>query len=160
MAAVGRHKPVLTGEVAAGNRNRRPGFLAPARKSAKNRHGERPDRRRWRRKGGERVAAVGKTQACFDRRSGCRVPQQDNAELIAPAIKVALPVTPPDAHRRGYGFSLLRFMQCAAPGGSCISHILRKREDFCVVQKSFTEKRLDFLRRLRYTGLALGGKEC
>ena len=39
--------------------------------------GERPDRRRGRRKGGERVAAVGKTQACFARRSGCRAPQQE-----------------------------------------------------------------------------------
>ena len=53
--------------------------------------GERPDRRRWWNKGGERVAAVGKTRACFDRRSGCRVPQQECAELIAPAIKAALP---------------------------------------------------------------------
>ena len=44
--------------------------------------GERPERRRGREERGERVAAVGKTQACFVRRSGCRVPQQDsNAPL-------------------------------------------------------------------------------
>ena len=38
--------------------------------------GERPDRRRWRSKEGERVAAVGKKQACFVKRSFCRAPQQ------------------------------------------------------------------------------------
>lgn len=37
---------------------------------------ERPDRRRWRDKEGERVAAVGKTQARIDEQSGCRAPQQ------------------------------------------------------------------------------------
>jgi len=38
--------------------------------------GERCDRRQWREKGAERVAAVGKPQARFDERSGCRAPQQ------------------------------------------------------------------------------------
>jgi len=38
--------------------------------------GERADRRRGRRKGGERVAAVGKKQARFAGRSFCRAPQQ------------------------------------------------------------------------------------
>ena len=38
--------------------------------------GERSERRRWREERGERVAAVGKKRACFDRRSFCRVPQQ------------------------------------------------------------------------------------
>ncbi len=38
--------------------------------------GERPDRRRGRGEGGERVAAVGRKRACFDRRSFCRAPQQ------------------------------------------------------------------------------------
>jgi len=42
------------------------------------RDGERADCRLWREKGGERVAAVGKMQACFVRRSNCRAPQQDD----------------------------------------------------------------------------------
>ena len=44
--------------------------------------GERWERRRWREKRPERVAAVGKTRDCFDRRSGCRAPQQDDNEKI------------------------------------------------------------------------------
>ena len=38
--------------------------------------GERGERRRWRNKRPERVAAVGKKQACCGRRSFCRAPQQ------------------------------------------------------------------------------------
>ena len=40
--------------------------------------GERPDHRRWRTKGGERVAVVGRLHACFDRRSSRRAPQQES----------------------------------------------------------------------------------
>lgn len=43
--------------------------------------GERPDRRRGRDEGRERVAAVGKAQAHFDGHSGCRAPQQDSASV-------------------------------------------------------------------------------
>lgn len=47
-------------------------------KTADSCDGERPDRRRGRIEGRERVAAVGKEQACFDGRSSCRAPQQDH----------------------------------------------------------------------------------
>ncbi len=44
--------------------------------------GERTERRRWRNKRSERVAAVGRKQACFDRRSFCRAPQQDTSPPV------------------------------------------------------------------------------
>ena len=47
-------------------------------------HGERCDRRRWRSKGAERVAAVGEERACFVKRSPCRVPQQDRSRKEVP----------------------------------------------------------------------------
>ena len=44
--------------------------------------GERWERRRGRNKRPERVAAVGNTQACFARRSGCRAPQQEARQVL------------------------------------------------------------------------------
>lgn len=42
-------------------------------------HGERWERCQWQEERPERVAAVGKEQACFDRRSFCRAPQQERS---------------------------------------------------------------------------------
>ena len=57
--------------------------------------GERADRRQWRRKGGERVAAVGRIQACFVRRSFCRAPQQEsNAAVGCLKKRVCFPFWP------------------------------------------------------------------
>ena len=42
------------------------------------RNGERSERRRWREERAERVAAVGRKQVCFVRRSFRRAPQQDS----------------------------------------------------------------------------------
>ena len=44
--------------------------------------GERWERRRWRKKRPERVAAVGKKRACFVRRRFCRAPQQERGAII------------------------------------------------------------------------------
>jgi len=52
-------------------------MLGVERAKRKQSGGERTEHRRGRIKRGERVAAVGKKQACFDRRSFCRAPQQD-----------------------------------------------------------------------------------
>ena len=43
--------------------------------------GERCEHCRWQKKRAERVAAVGKGQACFVRRSPCRAPQQDTLPI-------------------------------------------------------------------------------
>jgi len=48
--------------------------------------GERPDRRRWREEGGERVAAVGEKQVCFSRRGFCRAPQQVMKTVTSAAL--------------------------------------------------------------------------
>lgn len=47
-------------------------------------HGERCERCRWRIKGAERVAVVGKKRASFVMRSFCRVPQQDRSRKEVP----------------------------------------------------------------------------
>ena len=48
------------------------------------REGERCERRLWRMKRAERVAAVGKMRACFARRRICRAPQQENPTAVSP----------------------------------------------------------------------------
>ena len=51
-----------------------------------NKFGERGDRRRWRIKGAERVAAVGKKRVSFVMRSFCRAPQQDSSSETLKSI--------------------------------------------------------------------------
>ena len=70
------------------------------------RDGERGKRRLWRMKRPERVAAVGKKQACFDKRCFCRAPQQETggpvhlskgmkkASTLRSRLVFALPIFP------------------------------------------------------------------
>ena len=75
-------------------------FLLRQESKQRSRHrGERSDRRQWRKKEGERVAAVGKRRACFDRRSLCRAPQQERLSVRSRA-QTAPPICTPPAHHR------------------------------------------------------------
>ncbi len=81
-------------------------MMGVERRIRKHAGGERTERRRGRMKRGERVAAVSKKQACFDRRSFCRAPQQDTFPAVGDA-HVPSGTSPKNEirlHKSGYHF--------------------------------------------------------
>ena len=120
--------------------------FSPARKYAKSRRdlpygpgppdgqkGERCDRCLWQRKGAERVAAVGKKQACFDRRSFCRAPQQDSGtNRYSNRLMWRFPLWNPFAPRLNRRAWVLSYRHKKVPPTAGIPHIsLEKREYYC-----------------------------